>query len=94
MTKHSDAIRLEYDHAAGAVVIILPSATRIACTKASGTLVYGLLNALHMLPKERLRIPLTQAEINQMAKSWMKNNVVTMPLVEAKGEVKLEDLGL
>lgn len=90
----SDNITLEYNHALGAIEIVMPSKTRIACTKQSDGLVYALLNALHMLPKERQRIPLTQAQINKMVRDWKRTNIVTAPLTDAPKVINLEDIGL
>ena len=87
-------IRLEYNHAQGAIEIVLPSMTRIGFKKGSDGLIFAALTYFHMQPKENLKTPLSQKQVSELSKRWMKNNVVTKHLDQAPQGLTLEDLDL
>lgn len=95
MTQDTD-IRVQWDQTQGAVEVVLPSGTRVAFKKESGTFVFSFLNWVCAQPKETLRVPLTQKQIDSLRKRFFAaGNIAIVALRDApQGGVTLEALGL
>jgi hypothetical protein len=93
--KKESEIALRWDHAKGGIEIQLPSGSRILFTKQSDGMVFSFLNALHMMPREKLREPISQDQVNKMVAEFFRTGgVVIASLREAPKGLTLEELGL
>lgn len=82
--KRGRAFKMFWDNTSGCVQVVLPSMTRINFSRESAGMLWSFCNAatlLHERDPKYLSIPLTQKQIDDMRKQWIKDgNCVIKPL--------------